>query len=157
MDQAGDVVAGPASGPKPHLQGVQGEVGAQRRGHLPADDHPAEHVEDERDVGPARVRPDVGQVRDPQLVRARGDELASHQILGPLGLSTVTERGAAGLLPRYPAQPMGSHQALHGAPSDSHAFAVELGVDLPRAVDTEVGSVGGLDVLDQLGVTHSTR
>ena len=67
VDQAGDVVAGALAGPDPHLQGVEGEVGAQRLGQLPADDPAGEHVEDERRVDPAGERADVGDVSDPQL------------------------------------------------------------------------------------------
>ena len=154
MDQAGDIVAGPLSGPQPHVEGIQGKVGAQRRGHLPAHDHPAEDVEDERDVGPAGVGADVGQVRDPQLVRPGRGELPLHQVFGPLGLCAITDRGPAGLLPWDPAQPLLPHEAFYGAAGDLHAFAVELGMDLPRAVDAQVRLVGGLDVVDQLGITH---
>lgn len=70
MDQAGDVLTSPLPGPQPHVEGIERQIGAQRRGHLPAHDHPAEDVEDERDVGPPGMGPDVGQVGDPQLVWA---------------------------------------------------------------------------------------
>ena len=76
----------------------------KRGGHLPAHDHPAEDVQDERDVGPAGVCADVGQVRDPELVRRSRDELPLDQVLGPLGLRAVADGGLAGLLPRDPAQ-----------------------------------------------------
>ena len=83
--------------------------------HLPAHDHPGEDVEDERDVGPAGVGPDVGQVGDPQLVRRGRDELPVDQVLGPLGLRAVADGGLAGLLPRDPTQALGAHQPLDGA------------------------------------------
>src|SRR5690606_1247940 len=125
--------------------------------HLPADDHPAEDVQNERNVGPPRVRAHVGQVGQPQLVRRRGDELPLDLVLRTLCLSTVADGGLAGLLPRDPTQAFGSHQPQHGAPGDSDTFTVELGVDLACAVDTEVGLVGDLDVLDELGVANRTR
>ena len=63
-----------------HLERVDGEVAAQRRRDLPADDGPAEHVGDERDVDPARVGLDVGEVRDPEAVGSAGRELAFDQV-----------------------------------------------------------------------------
>src|SRR5690625_3894718 len=92
--------------------------------------------------GPVRVRSDVGQVGHPQLVRRGRDELPLDLVLGPLGLSAITDRGPAGLLPRDSAQALGAHQPLDGAASNRDALPVELGMDLPGAVDTEVGLVG---------------
>jgi len=100
MYQAGDVVAGALPSPQAHVEGVECQIGAQRGGHLPAHDHPAEDVQDERDVGPAGMRADVGQVGYPELVGAGGDELAVDQVLGPIGLGAVADGGLAGLLPR---------------------------------------------------------
>jgi hypothetical protein len=39
-----------------HLEGIDGEVTAQRGGRLPTDDGAAEDVDDEGDVGPTAVR-----------------------------------------------------------------------------------------------------
>jgi len=50
------------------------------------------------------VGSDVGQVGHPQLVRAGGDELPLHQVLGTLGFGAVADGGLAGLLPRDAAQ-----------------------------------------------------
>ena len=152
VDQAGDVLAGSLPGPQAHVESIQRQVGPQTGRHLPTHDHPAEDVKDERDVGPARVRADVGQIGHPQLVWRRGHELPVDLVLGTLGLSAVADGGFAGLLARDPAQALGSHQPLHGAAGDLDALAVELGVDLPNAVDTQVRLVSGLDVDDQLGI-----
>ena len=84
MDQAGQVEAGAAAVEHGHLERVDREIGAQRPGGLPADDHPGEHVDDERDVDPAGVGLDVGQIGDPQPVRGRRPELALNHIGGPL-------------------------------------------------------------------------
>ena len=60
MHQAGDVLAGSLPGPQAHIECVERQIGAQAGGHLPADDHAAEDVEDERDVvQPACVRTQV--------------------------------------------------------------------------------------------------
>ncbi|GAA4978162.1 hypothetical protein GCM10023317_00240 [Actinopolymorpha pittospori] len=45
MGEPGDVVPGAVAGPQAHVEGVQGEVGTQTGGHLPAHDHAGEHVE----------------------------------------------------------------------------------------------------------------
>ncbi len=71
MDEPGE-----ARAPRPdrHLEGVEGELGAEARDDPPADDRPAEGVDDERRVHEARPGPDVGQVGDPQAVRGRRRE-----------------------------------------------------------------------------------
>lgn len=97
VDQAGDVLTDAPPGPQAHVEGIRCQVGAQRRGHLPADDHLAENVQNESNVGPARVRPYVGQIGHPQLVRCARDELPLDLVLGPLGLSAVAEGGFAAL------------------------------------------------------------
>jgi hypothetical protein len=53
MDEAVEAVAA-APVVDGHLQGVDGQVGAQRAGGLPPDDRAGEHVDDERHVHPAR-------------------------------------------------------------------------------------------------------
>ena len=157
MHQAGDVLAGSLPGPQAHVEGVERQIGAQAGGHLPAHDHPAEHVKNERDVGPPGVRADIRQICHPELVRCCGDELPLDQVLRALGLSTVADGGLAGLLPRDPTQSLGTHQPLDRAAGDLHALPVELGVDLPGTVDTEVDPVRDLDVLDQLGIANRAR
>lgn len=61
VDQAGDVLAGALPCPQAHVEGVERQIGAQRRGRLLADDYPAEDVQDERDIGPPRARSDIRQ------------------------------------------------------------------------------------------------
>lgn len=99
MDQTTQVGSGAAAGPQGHVEGIQGKIGAQRGGDLPAQHDPGEHVQDERDVDPAGVGADVGQVSHPQLVRGLSDELSLDQVLragrlGPLGAGGVEGLGA---------------------------------------------------------------
>ena len=68
MDQL-DVGAGAALAER-HPQGVEDEVGAHVRGELPADDHPAVGVEHEREEDETFPAAQVGDVGDPELVRA---------------------------------------------------------------------------------------
>lgn len=67
-----------------------------------ADDHPVEHVQHEGDVGPSRMRLDVGQVGHSQLIRGRRHELAVHELVRPPGLRAVPDQGRASLVPRKP-------------------------------------------------------
>jgi hypothetical protein len=73
VDQA--FVVGPAPGVQRLLQRVEHEVGARRTGHLPADDAAGEHVDHERHVDESGPGRDVGEIADPQRVRALGPEL----------------------------------------------------------------------------------
>jgi hypothetical protein len=57
MDEA---LAGALALPEGHLEGVQGEVGTQVAGRLPADDEARVDVEDERHVDEAGPGTDVG-------------------------------------------------------------------------------------------------
>lgn len=106
MDQTGQVCPSAAAGPQGHVEGIQGQIGAQGGGDLPAQHDPGEHVQDERDVDPAGMRADVGQVRHPQLVRSLGDELPLDQVLGAGCLGPVRAGGVEGLgpwvMPRNP-------------------------------------------------------
>ena len=54
-----------------HLEGVEDHLGAHVRRHPPADDAAAERVDDEAHIGHARPGRHVGQIGDPQRVRAR--------------------------------------------------------------------------------------
>ena len=84
VGQAGQVATFALAGPDAHLQGVQGEVGAQGLGQLPAHHAAGEHVDHERRVDPAGEGAAVGDVSDPQLVGCRCGELtfdASHATL----------------------------------------------------------------------------
>jgi len=61
-------------------QRIEHQVGAHVAGELPADDHPREHVDQEREVHAPFPRTQVGEVADPQPIgRGRG-ELAVDEI-----------------------------------------------------------------------------
>ena len=63
-----------------HVQGVQNQLGSQMVGHRPADDPAAPDIHDDRQIEKSRRGRDVGDVGDPQLVRAGCLEVALHQI-----------------------------------------------------------------------------
>jgi hypothetical protein len=100
--ESGDVLTGALPGPQAHVEGVQRQVGTQRRGHLPPHHHSAEDVDDERGVDPAGVGADVGQVGHPQLVGCLGDEPSLHQVFRPFGLGAVGDGGPTSVLAADP-------------------------------------------------------
>ena len=75
VDQAVEDLACSGAIPDGHLQGVDGEIRAQAVGDLPADHQARVHVDDERRVHPPGVGLYIGEVGDPQPVRARGLEV----------------------------------------------------------------------------------
>ena len=116
MYKGAGVVAVVLAGPKTHVQGVQGQVDAQRGRDLPAHDPAAEDIEDEGAVDPAGERPHIRNVGDPQPVRAVGGGGTVDQILpgvrgGPGNRRTRTLRA------RDPAQAKVFHQPRGGAAS----------------------------------------
>ena len=100
MHQARQVGPGSLSLPDGHLQGVQGQVGVQARGGLPADDPPRVHVGYESHIDPpgegayigggtSRLR---GNVSDPQPIGSKRLEVAPDQVGRTLVLRHRTRR-----------------------------------------------------------------
>ena len=82
VDEPGEVRCAPA--PDRHLEGVEGELGAQGGRHPPADDRAAEGVDDERRLAEARPRGHVADIGNPQPVGLRGREHAVDEVRGAL-------------------------------------------------------------------------
>ena len=114
---------GPLTFPLPdgHLKGVQGQVGVQAGGGLPADDPPRVHVGHESHIDPpgegayigggtSRSRGNVG---DPQPTRGKGLEVAPDQV-GRTLLSRRTARGAREPGASDTAQTQVAHEAFDG-------------------------------------------
>ena len=152
MDQSGDIVAGALALPEAHYERVERKIGVHARRDLPAHDEPAEHTENERGIDPARVRADVGEIRDPESVRSRCDEPSFDEVFGPLRLRAVPERRPAGLVTPDALEPCDAHRPFDGAEGDLDVFTIQCGVDLPRPVDTETRCVHHLDVFGQLRI-----
>src|SRR3954471_10905500 len=85
MNELVEPVPARGAGPDRLLERVQGEIGAQRPGGLPADDHPRVDVGDEGDIDEPRPGADVGQVGYPQPVRRAGAEAAIDEIPRSVG------------------------------------------------------------------------
>ena len=123
LHQAREVSPGEFPLPDGHSQGVQGQVGAQARGGLPADEPPRVHVGHESHIDPpgegayigggtSRLRGNVG---DPQLIGSKRLEVALDQV-GRILLSRRAARGARGPGTADAAQAQVAHEAFDGAP-----------------------------------------
>src|SRR3954453_11386531 len=80
VNQPAEVSTGAPAGPDAHLQGIEGQVGAQRLRQLPADHTAGVDVDDEGGVDPAGEGAAVGDVGNPQLVRASCGERSVDQV-----------------------------------------------------------------------------
>lgn len=116
---------GPLAFPLPdgHLKGVQGQVGVQARGSLPADDPARVHVGHESHIDPPREGAYIGRgtshlrgnVGDPQLVRPERAEMPFDEV-GRALLSRCAARGAWGPGASDAVQAQVCHEAFDGAP-----------------------------------------
>ena len=153
VDEPGRVLPVSAALPEAHIERVEREFRAQARGHLPADDEPAEHIDHERRVDPSGMGADIGQVRDPELTRCCRGERSSDEIRWPLRLRTITRGGLDRLIAPEPLQLELAHQSLDGATGNRDALSIQLGVDLPRPVDAEIVGMDSRNVGFQLLVS----
>ena len=115
MHQARQVSTGSFPLPDGHLKGVQGQVGVQAGGGLPAHDSPREDIGDEGDVDPPGERTHVGDVGDPQLVRPERAEMPFDEV-GRALLSRRAARGARGPGTADAVQAQVCHEPFDGAP-----------------------------------------
>lgn len=70
----------PRADPANHLERIQHEIGGQRRGDTPADDPTRKEVDHKGDVDDTAPRGDVGEIQDPELVRAHRGEVTIGEI-----------------------------------------------------------------------------
>src|SRR3954452_25284570 len=119
------------------LERVEHEAGVRAPRNSPADDATGVSIDHEGPVNEARPGRDVGEVGDPEHVRARGLKLPIDAIeRARRGL--IADRGPHRLAPHGPLQAHGSHQPRHRAAGDPDSLPAELAPDLPDAVDAEV-------------------
>ena len=147
-----------AAGRAAPARGRRGQIASKRARDAPADDRTREDVDDEghvHEAGPARH---VGQVRDPELVRAARAELTLDQIRrirrGPVGHRRDLEGAAA----NRAAQAQRTHQPFDGAAGHSDALAAEAAARPSAAPYTpkfssQTRRISGMQLLVALG-TH---
>ena len=96
----GDRSLGWPPAPGGHVDRVGDELGAHVIGDRPAHDTTTPGVDDDGEVDPALTAAVLGDVLDPQAVRAVGSELAMHQIIrariGRPGAGATLRAAAAG-------------------------------------------------------------
>jgi len=141
--------------PDGHLQGVQGQIGAQRPRGLPADDEAAERVDDQGHIDEAGPGRDIGEVGDPQLVGSLRREVPLHQVGWPRG-ALIRRGGPAGLATADTLQTQLPHEPLHRAAGHRVSLAVQLPPDLAGAIDAEVLGVDPADLGLQLLIAALT-
>ena len=124
------------------------------RRELPADDHPREHVDHEREEHAPLPGAQVGEVADPQAIRSVGGELSVDEARALVRLWIGDRR-----LPRLPAplrapDPRLAHQPGDVVAADMLALPLQL-VPHPRiALALEVLLVHPSDPSDQPLVLH---
>ena len=87
-----------------HVKSIEDQFRSQMRGHGPADDPPAEDVENDGQEQEPRQRRDVGDVGDPELIWSGGRKVPVHEIgcgscitIADGGLETLTATGSLDL------------------------------------------------------------
>ena len=138
--------------PVRHLQRVEHELGARVGGELPADDHPAEAVEDEGQVDEALPGPEVGEIADPLLVRAGGGELALEEVGCPLGRRLGRDRRPLLLAATDALEALSPHQPPDPVTADLDLAPTQLLPGLPHPVGPPVARPRLLDLPHQLAV-----
>src|SRR5438128_2661894 len=136
-----------------HLQRGQDELSPEMGFHRPADHASAPDIEDDGEIEEAGPGRHVGDVRDPQLIRARAGELAVDEIRRRPG-RLVAHRRAERLPPAHALQPGAPHQPGHPLTANVEAAGGELGMNPGDAVGPARLAMdrlgGGLEVLAQL-------
>ena len=78
--------------PDRHERGLQDDVRGLAALHRPSDDTPRIEVDDHREIGKALLRPDVGDVRDPDTIRCFDVELPVEGKIRGGGFSRSAQR-----------------------------------------------------------------
>src|SRR5215211_2925592 len=138
------------------LERVEHVAGVRRPAHPPADDAPGKGVDHKGDVDEAGPGRHVGEVRDPQRVRARCLELPVDPVERACS-GRVRDRGADLLAPHGPLQAHGPHQPRHRATGDRDPLPAELAPDFPDAIDPEVLLIHAPDLDHQRCVALGSR
>jgi hypothetical protein len=76
--------------PDGHFERVERQLGPERIGNLPADNHPGKQVEDERGINKVGASFYIGNVSYPATVRRRCGEVAFQQVRRPPLTSRAT-------------------------------------------------------------------
>lgn len=124
-------------------------------GDCPADNSAADHIGDERDVAKPGENPDVGDVRDPELLRAVRDAPPLDQV-GTL-VNADPESGGDGLgTSSHTLEANDTHQPRYLVTADNPSCAAHCVPHLPDPVDAVVLLVDPPDLPDEEFVAHAS-
>ncbi len=133
------------------LERVQNEVGAHRIAHTPPNDAAGKDVDHEGDIQPALPSRNVGEVRDPQLVRPGGAELSIDPIQRAWRVA-VADRRSHNLAASHALNAQPAHQALDRTAGDAEPLTHQLAPHLVRSVYLQVCPPDPLDLRHQLRI-----
>jgi len=138
---------------KRHLERVADQGLTHMSCQLPADNPSGVHVENDGEVTPPFLRADVGEVSQPQLIRAVRGEVAMDKI-GRRHWRGARDCRATCLAFSHPFDAMLAHQSFHGAASHANSLTLELLPGLPLPVDLERLSVNAADLTENNCITN---
>ena len=140
-----------AAPPDSHLQGVDDELGADVISDRPADHPPRPGVNDDREIHLALDGGMLGDIGNPQPVRAVRGELARDQIVA--GNRVRVAAGATTAAFVDPDDPIDPHQSLDAFAAAANAIAEHQFGVYPRAAIAAAGDAVDLaDPFHQFGV-----
>lgn len=134
--------------PDGHQQRINGQVAAHARFHRPANDLAREQIEHYRQIQPAFIGADVGDVGDPDLVRLADVELALQPVrrwcgwLATIATSTSTVAGLR-------TQSFRTHQPGDTMPPTALTQFAQICMDLSIAINPTTLQPGMLDQTQQ--------
>ena len=137
--------------PDRHLHGVDDQFGAHVISDRPADHPAAPGIEHHSEVHLALAGRVLGDVGDPQPVRALRRELAVDEVIAEGGVGVTTGAATASFV--HPDDPVDPHQPLDPLTPDTVSLTqLELVVDPGGPIGAARPAVDLADPLDQLGV-----
>ena len=140
---------------KRHLEGVGDQALPHVVGQLPADDAPGVDVEHHGQVAPALPGADIGEVGKPQLIGARGAEVAAHEI-GSGYRRRAGDRRTLDLAWGDAGDAVEAHQPLDSAARHTDALVAQVVPDLELAVDAVAAGMHTAYLGKQPDVTQRT-
>src|SRR5712692_1037790 len=104
--------------PQRHGKRLDGEIGREARSHAKADHGTREEVEDDGEIEPTLLGPNVGNIARPDTIRRRDGKLPIERI-GRHGQLVFGVGGRTPLLHRFSANALASHQSRYAIFADS--------------------------------------
>lgn len=127
------------------LQRIEDEARMRRAADPPSDNPARVGINHKCHINEASPARDIGEVRDPECIRARRLELPIN-VIERTRRGLVAERGTHRLSADHPLQAHAPHQPVHGTACDREAFPLQLSPDFAYAIDPEVLNKDAVDL-----------